>query len=77
MEQYRITSSDFITPGDTGETDAVLDMNELNRAASKSKMAAFLQQAAADAVIDMNDPTQINIIREEKFDGQASRKRIS
>lgn len=77
MEQYRITSQDFYTPGDTGDVDAVIDMDTLNNAAGKSKMATFLQQASADATIDMTSPEQINIIREEKFDGQANRKRIS
>lgn len=74
MEQYRVTSADFFTPGDTGETDAVIDTDELNKAAGKSKLAAFLQQASANAVIDLNSPEQVNIIREEKFDGQANRK---
>jgi len=78
MEQYKITSADFFTPGETGETDAMIDMDELNKAAGKSKMSAFLQQASADAVIDMNSAEQINIIREQRFENvETNSKRIS
>lgn len=76
--ERRITSADFYTPGDTGYPDAILDSaDEAYNASGKSKMAAFLQKAAANATIDLNSAEQVNIIREEKFDGKANRKRIS
>lgn len=76
MTQYKITSADFISPTDTGEPDAYIDPADPVLHTDKSAMLAFIKQSITDN--ETNESLyQVNIIREEKFDGQTNRKRIS
>jgi hypothetical protein len=71
MSQYKITSSDFISPGETGDNNAVIDLGELDKAANKSKLAMFMQQQIA-ARMSQPDVLHENLVtielREQKYD---------
>ena len=63
--QYKITTADFMTPGETGDTDAIIDQFDL---AQIKKMAGIsgLMQAAIN-----RGPTPIaeqSPLREVRFD---------
>ena len=73
MKQYKITSAEFFTPGDTGEPDAFLSPEDL----------ALVQQQAGQSGMMFNianNPLPViqpAIIREQQYDGKAARNRIS
>jgi len=62
MTQYRITSADFIAPGESLDPDCYIDPDDLN-AAKQTCSAGFVQSILRTAI-----PTTPKIIRERKYD---------
>ena len=65
MKQYRITSSDFVTPNDPGDPDAYMDPDELERLkqiAGVSKFARTVAHNPAPAIAPKP-------LREQKYNG--------
>jgi hypothetical protein len=52
MKQYRITSEHFVSPGETGDPDAVMDPTELN----ELKRLAGLPFSIGESTGDMSQP---------------------
>ena len=43
MNQYKITSADFVIPGESLDPDAIIDHGQLSAEVPQSKLAAFLK----------------------------------
>ena len=69
MSDYKITSADFVTPGESLEPDAYIDMTTLSVEAKKTKMAEFLRSQITDKAIQDERPYEIKIMREQKYNG--------
>lgn len=63
MRQYRITSADFVTPGDTGEPDAFMDEAELAQLKKLAGTSTFTQTVVNNPLPNITQKT----LREQKF----------
>lgn len=69
MNNYRITSADFVTPGESLEPDAVLSLEDLAFVKSQTGLGGFLQaQMAQRMAQEEQHENLITIIKEQKFD---------
>ncbi len=64
MKEYRITSSNFVTPGETGDPDAIMDPEDL---------AALKQQAGITGLLDNQQPVTV-AFPESSNKGQVQRE---
>lgn len=64
MKEYRITSANFVTPGETGDPDAFMDPADL---------AALHQEAGITGLLD-NQPQSIVAFPEGSNKGQIQRE---
>jgi hypothetical protein len=55
MKQYRITSADYVLPGETGDADAVMDSTDLNQI---RKLAGLVTEAEAGMYTGQNTTPQ-------------------
>lgn len=63
MKQYRYTSADFVTPGDTGDADAVMDaddLRDLRRLAGLNEDLANLASIDSDNVAKIPNNANVN-----------------
>ncbi len=75
MKQYKITSADFLTPGETGEPDAYIDPADLAAYGVRPQPNGIPSLFANPAPYVVNESPAI--IREQQYDGKATRNRIS
>lgn len=70
MTQYKITSADFLTPGESLEPDAYMSAEDLAQIKKKSELGNFLQKQIADRLANPIDLPSANtiIIREQKYE---------
>ena len=54
MKQYRITSSNFVLPGETGDPDAYLDPDDLARLKEMAGIGSGVPKAPAPSTKDVN-----------------------
>jgi hypothetical protein len=45
MKQYKITTADFMTPGDTGDLDAIFDQDDLAALKRAAGISGLMQAA--------------------------------
>lgn len=72
MTQYRITSENFVTPGDTGEPDAVLSLEDqavIAAVASQTTLDKFLKSRIAERVAQTTEHKNTITINVENNDG--------
>jgi hypothetical protein len=55
MKQYRVTSADYVLPGETGDADAVMDSSDLNQI---RKLAGLVTEAEAGMYTGQNTTPQ-------------------
>lgn len=72
MKQYKITSAEFFAPGDTGDDNAFLSTEDL--ASIKQQTGSGMMFSVADNPYPEIKPA---IIREQQYDGKATRNSIS
>lgn len=65
MKQYRITTAEFITPGESGDPDAILSSEDLLMLKQQAGITGLLQSAIDKAHCQ---PLPTKIIRERKYD---------
>lgn len=67
MKQYRITSANFIAPGETGEPDAYIDLVDLEAYGVRPQPNSIPSLFASPTPYKVSvEPT---IIREQKYNG--------
>jgi hypothetical protein len=54
MKQYRITSSNFVLPGETGDPDAYMDPDDLTRLKEMAGIGSGIPKAPAPSTKDVN-----------------------
>jgi len=54
MKQYRITSSNFVLPGETGDPDAYMDPDDLARLKEMAGIGSGIPKAPAPSTEDIN-----------------------
>jgi hypothetical protein len=54
MKQYRITSGNFVLPGETGDPDAHMDPEDLNRLKEMAGIGSGIPKAPAPSTEDVN-----------------------
>jgi hypothetical protein len=54
MKQYRITSSNFVLPGETGDPDAYMDPDDLARLKEMAGIGSGVPKAPAPSTEDVN-----------------------
>jgi hypothetical protein len=65
MKQYRITSADFITPGETLDPDAGMDPQDLANIKAMTGITGIMMAAIANP-LPLAQPTQT--LREQKYE---------
>ena len=70
MSNYKITSADFVTPGEALEPDAYMSAEDLANIKHDSELKAFLHQRIIDRMANNIELPEGNtiIIRERKYD---------
>lgn len=68
MAEYRITSAEFITPGESGDPDAFLSPEDLQLVKRQSGLSSFLQAQIEQRKQEKINPYEVTIIREQKYD---------
>ena len=68
MKQYRITSSNFVTPGESLEPDAYLDPADLENV--KKQSGNYLPFS----LFPQTESVNVTLIREQKFDDVTPKK---
>ena len=75
MKEYKITSADFVTPGESLEPDAIMSPEDLANIKSQSGLAGFLQLQVAQRVAQESPHENlITIVREQKFEDKGVTK---
>lgn len=72
MSNYRITSAEFITPGESGDPDAILSPEDLQLVKRQSGLSDFLQAQIEQRKQNKIEPIDVTIIREQKYDVKKS-----
>ena len=65
--QYKITSADFVSPGETGDADAIIDQFDLTQIKKMAGISGFMQSAIANGPTPTQVPTPL---REVKFESK-------
>lgn len=70
MKQYKLTSADFITPGESLEPNSYISAEDLANIKKQSELAGFLHQQIADRIANKVNLPEGNtiIIKERKYD---------
>lgn len=70
MSEYKITSADFVTPGESLDPDAYISAEDLAVLKKQTELSRFLHQQIADRIANKTELPEGNtiIIREQKYD---------
>jgi len=70
MKQYKLTSADFVLPGESLEPDAYMSAEDLASIKKQNELSGFLHQQIADRLANPVDLPEANtiIIREQKYE---------
>lgn len=70
MSDYKITSADFVAPGESLEPDAYISQEDLASVSNQSELSIYLRQQIVNRMANPIELPEGNtvIIREQKYD---------
>jgi hypothetical protein len=63
--QYRITTADFMSPGETGDADAIIDQFDLSQIKKMAGISGLMQSAITNGPTPKQTPSPLREVKYE------------